>query len=161
MKPIGTGSHGGAIPPPSTDGRRPARRASWFVSPVMGAQCPRGPTTPGRPKVYPLVTNISQAAVRNWCSGSRKKQVCNATGSAASSPQLRERHDHHHTEQAAQVARSDALHGGYMSFNCRTAGRPYHHPYKACAWTVDANCKWVGHDIHIGNVPETSFPNKG
>ena len=145
MKPTGTGSHGGTAAPPSTNGKRPARRASRFAPPVMEGQFPRGPTTPGKPTVYPLVTNNPQAAAINARLGSRKQQVCNATGGAASSPQLRERINHHHTEQAVQVARPDAPHGGYMLFNCRTAGRPYHHPYKAYAWTVDANCKWVGH----------------
>ena len=30
---------------------RPARRTSWFASEVKGGQCPRGPTTLGRPTV--------------------------------------------------------------------------------------------------------------
>ena len=36
VKPTGTGSHGGATAPPSTDGGRPALRISRFASPAKG-----------------------------------------------------------------------------------------------------------------------------
>ena len=76
----------------------------------------------------------------------RQQQIGNVTGNAATSPQLRERYNHHRAEQAVPVARPDAPHGCYICFKYCTTGRPYHHPYKACAWTGDANYKWVGHD---------------
>ena len=49
VKSTWIGSHWGAAAPPSTDGGRLARRTSWFASQVKGGQCPRGPTTLGRP----------------------------------------------------------------------------------------------------------------
>ena len=72
VKPTRIDSPGGATAAPSTGGGRPARRASRFASLVKGGHCPRGPTTPGRPTVYPSVTNIPQAAARNARSGSRQ-----------------------------------------------------------------------------------------
>ena len=156
VKSTGAGTLGGATAPPLTDGGRPARRASRLV-PVKGGQYPHGGvrqsalslgprwsafTTPWRLTQYPTVTNIPQAAERNACLGSRQQPAGAAAGSAATSPQLWEEQDQHRAEQAAQVAQPGAPSGRHV---CRTAGRLYHHPYGVCAWTLCANCKWVGH----------------
>ena len=172
VKPTGTGLLEDTTAPPSMDGGRPARRAPRLASPGKVGQYPqdgvrqhspnlgpRGPafTTPWRPTVYLPVTNIFQAAARNACPGSRQQQSGAAAGSAVTPHQLWERKNQHCAEQAVQVARPDTLPGQYVCFNCRTAGRPYHHPYKACAWTVCANFKWVGHTQKEGTrdfVPE-------
>ena len=83
------------------------------------------------------------------------------TDSRATGLQLWERYNHHHAEQAAHWARSDAPRECYMSFKWRTTGRPYHHPYRACARIMGANCEWVGNGIRKGHVPVTSFSNEG
>ena len=138
------------------DGGRPARRAPRFTSPGKGSQQPQGGTcqssltlgprglafaTPWKPTIYPPGSNIPQAVARNACSGLRQQHSGSAAGSAATPHQLRVRQDQHPAEQAARGARSDAPLGRNMRFNCRTAGRPHNHPYKAGAWTVWEKCK--------------------
>ena len=154
VKPTRSDSFGGANAPSSRDEGRPARRAPQFASPGKGGLysrvgarhyahtlCPHGPTgtTSWSPTVPPPGTNIPQAAARKAQLSSQQQQVGAAAGSAATPHQLRERLNQHGAEQAAQMARPDAPSGRHVCFHCRTAGRPCHHPYKACAWTECAN----------------------
>ena len=151
VEPTGTGSLGGATGQPFTDGGRQARRAQRFASSGKGGQYPQerarqsaptlGPrgqasATPWEQFSYTPGLNTQQAGARNARPGPRQQHASAAAGSAAPP---------HLAEQAAQAARPDAPPGRHICFNCRTAGRPHNHPYKACAWTVCAHCKWVGH----------------
>ena len=160
IKSTGSIQFGGANALPPRDGGRPARRAPWFEPPgkgglysQMGARhyAPslgqRGPTgtTPWSPTVTQPSTNFQQAAGRNMRPRSRQQHFGAVAGSAATPHQLRERRNQHDAEQAAQMSRPDASQGRHVCFDCRSAGRPCHHLYKACAWTIYANCKWVGH----------------
>ena len=160
VKPTGPGSLGGATASPQMNGGHPTRRAPRFASPVKGSQYPQGGArqisltlvsrgstfaTLWKPTVCPPGSNIPQAAARNACLGPRHQHTGSAAGNAVTSHQLREGQDQHHTEQAAQVARLDAPPGRHVCFTYRTAGRPHNHPYKAGAWTVCENCKWVRH----------------
>ena len=160
VKPTGTGSLGGATGQPFTNGGRQARRAQRFASSGKGGQYPQGgarqfaPTlgprgqasvTPWGQFAYTPGPNTQQAGARNARPGPRQQHASAAAGSAAPPHLLRERQEQHLAEQAAQAARPDAPPGRHICFNCRTAGRPHNHPHKACAWTVCAHCKWVGH----------------
>ena len=160
VKPTGTGSLGGATGQPFTDGGRQARRVQRFASSGKGGQYPQGgarqsastlgprgqaSVTPWGQFAYTPGPNTQQAGARNARPGPRQQHASAAAGSAAPPHQLRERQEQHLAEQAAQAARPDAPLGRHICFNCRTAGRPHNHPYKACAWTVCAYYKWVGH----------------
>ena len=158
------GSLGGATAPPKIDGGRPDRITLRFASPVREGQYPQGgarqsaPTLGPRgpafamswtPMVYPPGSNIPQATARNARPSPRQHHASSAARSAATPHQLRDRQYQHRAEQTTQVARPDALPGRHVGFKCCTAGRPYNHPYKASAWTVCENCKWMGHTQRI------------
>ena len=162
IKPTGSAQFGGANAPPPRDGGRHARRAPRFeppgkgglysqmgarhyAPPPLGQRGPTGTTPWWSPTATPPSTNFQQAAGRNMRPGARQQHFGAAAGSAATPHQLRERQNQHDAEQAAQMSRPDAPQSRHVCFDCRSAGRPCHHPYKACAWTICANCKWVGH----------------
>ena len=141
------------------DGGRLARRAPRLASSGKGGQFPQegarqsaptlGPrgqafAMPWGQTVYPPGPNMPQAGARNARPGPRQQHASVAAGSSAPPLQLRERQKQHLAEQAAQAVQPDAPPGRHICFNCRTAGRPHNHLYKACAWTVCAHCKWVG-----------------
>ena len=174
IKLTGSVQFGDANAPPSRDGGRTPRRSPRFEPPGKGGlysqvgarhYAPtlvhRGPTgkTPWGPTVIPPSTNFQQAAGRNTRPGSRQQHFGAAAGSAATPHQLREGQNQHDAEQAAKLSRPNAPQGRHVCFDCRLAGRPCHHPYKACAWTMFAIVNGWGTPSE--SVPGTSFRNKG
>ena len=169
VKPTGSDPFRGANASTSRDGERPARRAPRLESPVKGdlysqvGAChyaptlgTRGPTstTPWSPTVTPPGTKTPQAAVRNARLGSRQQQFDAAAGSAATPHQLRKRLNQHGEEQAAQMARPDALQGRHVFLTAvRRVGR---------ATTRTRRARTVnGWGAPSESVPGASFQNKG